>query len=143
KKQYSNYHGSAEGLDQLIQQTASSALPPAGFHLKSINDIEAEKAKDHAAWAAQHPDLDFWENIKTALTAQGDAYFANLKDVGFPPPASDTYKGPAMFKGKVVSVPSSKEIIVNIDNVPTGDAKLKFEDNIKGDIPAGTELQFK
>jgi hypothetical protein len=143
KKQYGNYHGSAEGLDALIKQTASSALPPAGFHIKSINDIEAEKAKDHAAWAAEHPDLDFWENIKTALTMQGDAYFTNLKDVGFPPPPSDSYKGPAMFKGKVVSQPGPKEILVNVDNAPAGDCLLKFDDNIKGDIPVDTELQFK
>ncbi|HXE62735.1 MAG TPA: hypothetical protein VN519_04310 [Bryobacteraceae bacterium] len=143
KKQYTNYHGSTEGLDQLIQQTASAALPPAGFHLKSINDIEAEKAKDHAAWAAQHPDLDFWENIKTALTMQGDAYFTNLKDVGFPPAQSDSYKGPAMFTGKVVSQPDPKEILVNVDNAPAGDCLLKFDDNIKGTIPEGTELQFK
>jgi len=143
KKQYSNYHGSAEGLDQLIQQTASSALPPADFHLKSINDIEADKAKDHAAWAAQHPDLDFWENIKTALTTQGDAYFSNLKDVGFPPAQSDSYKGPAMFTGKVVSQPDPKQILVNVDNAPAGDCLLKFDDNIKGTIPEGTEIQFK
>jgi hypothetical protein len=143
KKQYTNYHGSAEGLDQLIQQTASAALPPAGFHLKSINDIEQEKAKDHAAWAAQHPDLDFWENIRSALTMQGDAYFANLKDVGFPPAQSDSYKGPAMFTGKVVSQPDPKQILVNVDNAPAGDCLLKFDDNIKGTIPEGTELQFK
>lgn len=143
KKQYTNYHGSTDGLDELIKQTASSALPPAGFHLESIEDIAAAKEKDHAAWAAQHPDLDFWENIKTALTTQGDAYFANLKDVGFPPPASDTYKGPAMFKGKVVSQPTPKQILLNVDNVPAGDALLKFDDTIKGEIPAGTELQFK
>ena len=30
-----------------------------------------------------------------------------------------------------------------MDNVPTGDAILKFDDNIKGDIPAGTDIQFK
>jgi hypothetical protein len=143
KKQYTNYHGSTEGLDQLIQQTASAALPPAGFHLKSINDIEQEKARDHAAWAAQHPDLDFWENIKNALTMQGDAYFANLKDVGFPPAQSDSYKGPAMFTGKVVSQPDPKQILVNVDNAPAGDCLLTFDDTIKGTIPEGTELQFK
>jgi hypothetical protein len=143
KKQYINYHGSTEGLDQLVQQTASAALPPAGFHLKSINDIEAEKAADHAAWAAQHPDLDFWENIKNALMTQGDAYFTNLKDVGLPPAQSDSYKGPAMFTGKVVSQPDPKQILVNVDNVPAGDCLLTFNENIKGTIPEGTELQFK
>ena len=48
-----------------------------------------------------------------------------------------------MFKGTVVSMPTTKEILVSVDNVPTGDALLKLEDNIKGDIPAGTSIQFK
>jgi tetratricopeptide (TPR) repeat protein len=142
-KYYPGYHGSSDGLPDLMKQVASAALPPAGFHIQSIVEIEEAKAKDHAAWAAQHPDLDFWENIKAALTSQGDAYFASLKDVGFPPPAGDAYKGPAMFKGKVISQPGTKEILVSVDNVPTGDAILKFEDNIKGTIPPDTELQFK
>ncbi len=143
KKNYGNYHGSTDGMDGLIKTASTSPLPPSGFHIDSIVDIEAAKEKDHAAWAAQHPDLDFWENIKTALTTQGDAYFANLKDVGFPPPPSDTYKGPAMFKGTVVSMPNNKQVLVSVDNVPTGDALLKFEDTIKGEIPPGTTLQFK
>ncbi len=143
KKYYQGYHGSTDGIDELQKQAASAPLPPAGFHIKSIVEIEEEKEKNHAAWAAQHPDLEFWENIRTALTAQGDAYFANLKDVGFPPPAGDAYKGPSMFKGKVISQPNAKQILVSVDNVPTGDCILKFEDNIKGTIPADTELQFK
>ena len=143
KRQYGNYHGNTDGLDDLVKQTASSALPPSGFHIPSVVDIQAAKEKDHAAWAAAHPDLDFWENIKTALTTQGDTYFANLKDVGFPPPQSDTYKGPAMFKGKVVSQPNPKQILVNVDGAPTGDALLKLDDNVKGEIPAGTEISFK
>lgn len=142
-KYYPGYHGSSDGLDALMKQVASSALPPSGFHIQSVVEIEEAKEKDHAAWAAQHPDLDFWETVKAALTAQGDAYFSNLKDVGFPPAAGDTYKGPAMFKGKVISQPNSKQILVSIDNVPTGDCILKFEDNIKGTIPPDTEIQFK
>jgi hypothetical protein len=143
KKNYGNYHGSTDGIDDLIKTASASALPPAGFHIESIVDIQAAKEKDHAAWAAAHPDLDFWETIKGALVSQGDTYFTNVKDVGFPPPASDSYKGSAMFHAKVVSQPTPKQILVNVDNVPTGDALLKFDDNIKGDIPAGTDIQFK
>jgi len=143
KKNYGNYHGNSDGLDDLIKQASASALPPSGFHILSVVEIQENKDKDHAAWAEAHPDLDFWENIRTALTTQGDSYFANLKDVGFPPPGGEAYKGPAMFKGKVVSQPSTKEILVSVDGVPTGDALLKIDDNIKGDIPAGTEIQFK
>ena len=144
KKNYGNYHGSTDGLEDLTKQASASALPPSGFHIESVVEIQAAKEKDHAAWAAAHPDLDFWETIKGALTgAQGDTYFANVKDVGFPPPASDTYKGPAMFHAKVVSQPTTKQILVSVDNVPTGDALLKFDDNIKGEIPAGTDIQLK
>jgi len=143
KKNYGNYHGGTDGLDDLIKQASASPLPPAGFHIPSVVDIQEAKDKDHAAWAAAHPDLDFWETIKAALVAQGDTYFANLKDVGFPPPVNDSYKGPAMFTAKVVSQPNAKQILVSVDNVPTGDALLKFDDNIKGDIPAGTEIKFK
>jgi hypothetical protein len=143
KKNYGNYHGSTDGLDDLMKQASASALPPAGFHIQSVVEIQEAKDKDHAAWAAAHPDLDFWVTIKGALVAQGDTYFANLKDVGFPPPASDSYKGPAMFTAKVVSQPNPKQILVSVDSVPTGDALLKFDDNVKGEIPAGTEIKFK
>ncbi|HWB82501.1 MAG TPA: hypothetical protein VG675_00030 [Bryobacteraceae bacterium] len=113
----------------MIRQTASSSLPPAEFHLESINDIAAEKAKDHAAWAAQHPDLDFWETIRNVLMTQGDAYFPTLKDVGFPPPQNESYKGPDMFTGKVVAQPDPKSILLNVDNAPAGDCLLRFDEN--------------
>ena len=47
-----------------------------------------------------------------------------------------------MLKGTVVSVQNPKQILVNVNN-SAGDAVLKFDDNIKGEIPAGTALQFK
>ncbi len=141
---YTNYHGSADGMDDLMKQVANAALPPPGFHILSVNEIAAAKAKDHAAWAEQHPELDFWETIRTALTAKdGDAFFTDhLQGVALPPPPSDTYKGGAMFKATVVSVPSPKQILVNMDN-GAGDAILKFEETIKGEIPTGTTIQFK
>ncbi len=142
KKQYAHYHGSMEGLEDLVKQTASAALPPAGFHLRSVDDIAAEKAKDHEAWAKDHPDLAFWETIRTALQMQGDTFFSTLQGVAFPPEGSDAYKGPAMFKGAVVSMPSPKQILVNVDSA-AGDAILTFDDTIRGEIPAGTALQFK
>ncbi|HEY4085235.1 MAG TPA: hypothetical protein VGM43_04815 [Bryobacteraceae bacterium] len=142
KNQYVNYHGSTEGLEDLVKQTASAALPPADLHLKSINDIAADKAKDHAAWAKEHPDLAFWETIRTALQMQGDTFFSTLQGVALPPEGSDAYTGPAMFKGTVISMPSPKQILVNVDSA-AGDAILKFDDAVRGDIPAGAAIQFK
>jgi len=127
-----------------LKQVGNAALPPAGFHILSVDEIAAAKAKDHAVWAAEHPELDFWETIRTALSAKdGDAFFTDhLQGVALPPPPSDTYKGGAMFKATVVSVPSPKQILVNMDNA-AGDAILKFDETIKGEIPAGTTIQFK
>jgi tetratricopeptide (TPR) repeat protein len=135
---YSNYHGGKDGMDDLMNQAANAALPPAGFHILSVDEITAAKAKDHAIWAAQHPELDFWETIRTALTAKdGDTFFTDhLQGVALPPPPV------AMFKATVVSVPSPKQILVNLDNA-AGDAILKFDETIKGEIPPGTTIEFK
>jgi hypothetical protein len=142
KKQYAYYHWSAEGLDQLIRQTASAALPPADFQLLSIDQIDAAKQRDHDAWAKDHPDLAFWETIRTALQMQGDTFFSTLQGFALPPEGTDAYKGPAMFKGTVVSMPTPKQILVNVDNA-AGDAILQFDDAIHGEIPAGAAIQFK
>lgn len=139
---YTNYHGSTDGLDDLKKQAANSVFPPAGFHTQSVIEIADAKEKDRAAWEAAHPDLAFWETIRAALQTQGDAFFGSLQGVGLPPAQGDTYKGPLMFKGTVVSQPSAKSILLNVDD-PKGDTILKLDDNIKGEIPAGTMLQFK
>ena len=142
KKQYANYHGSLEGLDDLLQQTTSAALPPADFHLRSVDDIAADKAKDHDAWAKEHPDLAFWETIRAALQTLAVTYFSTLQGVAFPPEGSDADIGPAMFRGTVISMSSPKQILVNVDSA-AGDTILKFDDAIRGNIPAGTALQFR
>ena len=132
KANYTNYHGDTSGMDNLITQAAGSAFPPDNFQLLSAPQIASQKQEEHAAWAAEHPDLNIWETIKDTLDQQGDAYFsASLKGAGLP-----------MFKGIVVSVLSPKQILVNIDNA-AGDAILTFDNNIKGEIPQGTELHFK
>jgi hypothetical protein len=138
---YPRYHGSTEGLEDLTKQVANSALPPSGFHILSIVEIAEAKERDHAAWAHDHPELDFWESIRTALQTQGDTFFTNLQGVGFPPAPGDAYKGGPMFKGTVVST-APKQLVVNVDS-PAGDATLKFDETIKGDIPPGTAINFK
>jgi len=83
--------------------------------------------------------LWFWRNvIKKGLVEQGDSYFASLKDVALPP-ESEPYK---MFKAKVVSQTSPKELLVAIDEL-VGDATLKFDEPLKGTVDGGTEIQFK
>ncbi len=139
KKAYNGYHGSDEGLDNVMKATASGPLPPADFKIKSITEIDKEKEGDLATFNAAHPDIAFWRILKVGLTdAGGDAYFANIKGSEIPP-----QDGPfKLFKAKVLSQPAPNSLLVNIDSI-AGDATITFESPLKGTIEAGTEIYFK
>ena len=140
KKAYEGYHGDASGLDDLMKLAAGGKpVSEDGFHIKSIKEISMAEAQDDAKFKADHPDLYFWRNaVKKALVDQGDAYFSTLKDVALPPDG----QGFKMFKARVVSQTSPKELLVSIDEL-VGDATIKFDDALKGEIAGGTEMQFK
>ena len=80
---YTKVHGSDEGLDQLKQAVRQSALPPAGFHIKSFSEIAEEK---RAAFETSNPEMALWMKIKGALAdTDGEQYFAeHLKDTAVP-----------------------------------------------------------
>ena len=140
KKAYEGYHGDASGLDDLMK-LAVGGKPFADdeFHIKSIKEISQAEAQDDAKFKEDHPDLYFWRNaVRKALLDQGDAYFGTLKDVSLPPDG----QGFKMFKAKVVSQTSPKELLVSIDEL-VGDATIKFDEPLKGEIAGGTEMQFK
>ena len=121
-------------MDEVLKASSGSVLPPADFKIKSITDIEKEKEGDATAFAAAHPDIAFWRNPKSGLTAaDGDAYFANIKGSEIPP-QDGAFK---MFKAKVISQPTPGSLLVNVDNL-AGDATLNFETPLKG--PTGVGL---
>ncbi|MCP5118962.1 MAG: hypothetical protein GY953_49780 [bacterium] len=75
KKIYVSYHGSEEGLDELIATSLKSAKAPAGFHIKDKATIEAEADQK---LAREQPELYRWLKIKEQLTAtDGEGYFAS------------------------------------------------------------------
>ncbi len=139
-KAYDGYHGSAEGLDELKKAAATAPVPPAGFKIRSITEIEAEKEGDLAKFNSEHPDLALWRTIKTALTTGTDpSYFeSSVKGAEIPPP-DGAFK---MFTGKVVEQKSATEIILNVDS-PVGDVSLQFDGPLKGTIDVGSEIKFK
>ena len=141
KKAYNGYHGSNDGLDDLMKTANTSPMPPAGFTIESVTAIQQKQQGDAAAFAAAHPDIALWQTIKAALTAaDGDAYFAQVKGSEVPPQTDDAkFK---MFPGKVVAQNSPKELLVNVDS-PVGDATLQFETPLKGTIEVGTAIKFK
>ena len=139
KAAYEGYHGNDTGLDDLKKLASSASALPPDFTIKSSVQIANEEAGDAEKFAKDHPDLALWRQIRDALKADGGpAYFETIKGSGIPPDP-----GPfKMFKGKVVSQPSPKEVLLNVES-PTGDVTLQFENPLKGTIDPGTEVSFK
>jgi uncharacterized protein YmfQ (DUF2313 family) len=139
QKAYAGYHGDASGLDDLKKVATSSTVMPVDFKIESVTDIAKKQEGDAAAFAAAHPDIALFRQLRDALKAEGgDAYFTNIKGSGVPPEGGAF----TMFNAKVVSQPSPKELLVNVDNA-AGDATLKFENPLKGTIDPGTAFKFK
>ena len=140
EKAYTGYHGDKTGLDDLKKLATTANTMPADFKIESVTDIAKKQEGDAAAFAAANPDIALWRQIRTALTApDGSNYFGQIKDAAVPP---EGQAGFTMFRAKVVSQPSPKEILVNVDNV-AGDATLKFENPLKGTVDPGTAFKFK
>lgn len=139
EKAYAGYHGDNGGLDDLKKVAMTAATMPADLKIESVTDIQKKQEGDAAAFASAHPDIALWRQIRGALTAaDGDTYFGTVKDSEIPGGAN----GVTMFSGKVVSQPSPKELLVNVDNA-TGDVTLRFEGPLKGTIDPGTDMKFK
>jgi len=132
KTNYWNYHGSTDGLDDLMKLVGASALPPADFHIVSVVELSEPMQKPQSEWGKEHPDLERWETAKTGLLEHGDVYFATVRDTVLSP----------VFRGTVVSQLSSNRILVNVDNVPAGDAVLRFDASHFGAVRPGTAIQF-
>lgn len=143
KRQYKNYHGSEDGLNDLMAAAKSSPAPPADFDSKieSASVIEKRKFANEEEWTKAHPQEALWKSVKAALTgADGAAYFSsNMKDSQVP-----------TLKAKVVSLQPAlkpKAILVAVqdgtNNSDTADATLKFEAPLPGKVEAGTELTFE
>jgi hypothetical protein len=80
---YTRLHGSAEGLERLKQQVKESPYPPAGFTIRTADELEAEK---EAAFEANHPQQALWRKIREALAREGgEQYFEmQLKSAAVP-----------------------------------------------------------
>jgi hypothetical protein len=138
-KAYNQYHGSNEGLDQLLEMAKNNAMPPADFKIASTADIEAAKIKAQQEADAKDPVMAIWRTIKTGLTGDNpDAFFEmTVKDVQLPPMGK--------FKGKLVSMTPAnrpKELVLAVEkDMP--DVTLKLDEGtLPGTMEAGGELEF-
>ncbi len=142
KKAYEGYHGKDDaGLDDLKKQAVAASLPPDGFHIESVIDIQKKEEGDQAKFAADHPDVAFFRTLREALKGEtGQNYFdSGVKDALIPP-QDGAFK---QFKVHVVSQPSAKEVLVALDDT-NGDVTLVLEPPLRATtkLDPGMELSF-
>jgi hypothetical protein len=142
-KVYTQYHGSAEGLDVLLTAAQSSAIAPARFSIKSKADAERERAEAERAAELANPMLALWRNIKKELLSDnGPSYFdANMKGAELP----GGVNGVAQFKGKLVSMMPAvrpKELVLAMEDPSKPDVTLKLDSALPGKMEPGEEISF-
>jgi tetratricopeptide (TPR) repeat protein len=133
---YVKYHGSDEGLAQLVASAKSNPAPPTGFQIKSAAQIEKERIEAEQMFDKTHPEKALWKDLKAALTAPaGETYFeTNMKDALVP-----------RLKGRLVATsPASKpkELVLAIEN-SAGDVTLKLDGALPGKMEPGAEIEFE
>jgi hypothetical protein len=144
KDVYVKYHGSMDGLDQILTEARSSALPPAGFTIESKHDIEAKKFEAEEALERANPSLGLWKRVRGELQREGgEEYFTSMvKGYSLPGGAN----GVAKFKGKLVSMTPEvrpKELVLAIENPDHPDATLKLDSALPGKMEPGAEIEFE
>jgi hypothetical protein len=150
---YTRLHGSGEGLAQLKDMAKNSPVPPAGFKIKTAQEIDLE---EQAKFAKDNPQLAMWMGIEGQLSGDGGpAYFdGSLKD-------ADVHgeNGAKALRGKVVGMllkPPDKpakpaacnpnELLVAINKPDqtgtTAKVKLHLATALKGKVDNGTDVQW-
>jgi len=139
-KAYRTYHGEDEaGLKALHELARANLLPPAGFKIKSRDEIEAEKRE---ALAKADPALALWVSIKENLTGEGgEKYFQdNMKDALVPPENMPAFKG-TLIRSDPVKNP--KKLVLRITDPEKPEVTLILEEALTGVAEPGTALQFR
>jgi hypothetical protein len=146
-KAYKDFHGSADGADQILAQAKTSALPPADLNITSAADIANKQADAINARIASDPQFKLWYTIKQNLTGdQGDAFFnSNVKDAEIPGGA----EGVKDFTGTVISIdPPDRptKVVLGIEDPAKPDATLEFSQPLPAaaldKIKVGQKLDF-
>jgi len=141
-KNYKVYHGSDEGLNDVVAMAKADPVAPADFKSKSTVDIAQEKADQEAKENAANPAMAVWKTVKTGLTSDGsDQFFEGSAKTSLLP-------GQGMkWKAKIVSMKPAnrpKTIIVSIER-PEGDVTLTLAEGsvLPGHMDPGEEIQFE
>jgi len=146
-KLYKTYHGSDDGKDQVLSAAKTSALPPAGFTISSIEAKMNAEADAMNARIKADPAFALWYSLKTNLIGdQGPAFFTgNVKDTEIPGGAN----GVKNFTGTIITVePADKptRVTLGIEDPTKADTTLLFTNPIPAaaltKIKVGEKIDF-
>jgi hypothetical protein len=145
-KTYTAYHGSSQGLDQLLAMAKTNPFPPDDFTILSTSQIAVQKAQAQAAADAANPIFAFWRDlVKEPILKDGDAYFANMKGALLPGDAGKQ-KGFEKFKAKLISMTPAnkpKSLVLALEKPDVADVTLTFEEPLAGNMEPGAILEFE
>jgi hypothetical protein len=126
KKIYTQFHGSADGMDQLMAQAKGAPLPPDGFTIGSAAAAANKEAEATNARIASDPGFKIWYSVKQGLVDQGDTFF-NSTVKGFEIPGDSVPS--KSFTGTVISVDPADaptKVTLGIEDPAKADATLTF-----------------
>ena len=144
---YKEFHGGIDGMDQVLAQAKTSALPPANFSIGSAADAANKDAEELKRRIASDPAFGLWYTIRQNLTGdQGDTFFdKTVKDALIPGGAN----GVRTFSGTVISVESPDrpaKVLAGVDDPAKPDATLEFAKPLSvralDKIKAGQKIEF-
>ncbi len=145
EKNYVNFHGDKNGMEDVITQCKASPIPPETFKLESKDEILLKQEEE---LKKTNPMLALWVSIKGQLSSGGPAYFdSNLKGQGVPGGVEVGGTKIDKFKGKVVSCDVAppkkpKKVILGISSPDMSEVTLLFESPLPACPDKGTELAF-
>ncbi len=146
-KAYTQYHGSDEGKQALLDQAKTSALPPEGLQITNGADAANKQADALNAHMASDPAFKLWYSIETSLKADNGQQFFNssMKDVEVPAGA----EGVKNFSGTVISIdPPDRptKVTLGVDDPTKADASLEFSQPLPATaldkIKVGEKIEF-
>ena len=135
KKNYVTYHGSEEGLPEILARAKTEAFPPADF--KITNRFE-EEAKNLDKLKESNPMMYRWVMLKQGLTgAEAENFFnSGVKESN----AGGTYKGKLISQSPETK---PKELVLSVSDGLTPDLTIKLEEPLPGRAEPGTELEIE
>ena len=133
RKIYSTYHGSEEGLDAIYARAKSNPFPPAGFKIKSKEQLAAEADEK---MRQEHPMLYMWLNVRKQLEApNGKEYFnSSVKNTAMP-----------QLRGYIISQSPARRpdtLVLGIQDRNTREVTLKLDEAFRYPARRGTVLRF-